>query len=494
MIKNEREYRITHSQAEQFEKAVASLKDSPSADGVDPKIRAIEAAALRSQLDDLRCELREYESLKAGERDSLAVDTLDELPRALIQGRIATGMSQGQLGEHLGVSKQMIQRYEASNYASASLTRLKEVARALGVYFRGEASVPTKLPTVAAIFKRLSSAGVDRHFVLDRVLPSPLSAELEEVDAEPDRGLVLQMLNKINEVFGWSPMEIFGTSVLAYDDAALSAGFKLPKNAAPTRTHAYAVYAYRLASITLKATAHLESHPIPTESKLVRNALLDRYGAVDFEPALRWAWSLGVPVLPLRDSIAFYGACWRQQGRNVVVLKQPSGHVARWLADLLHELYHAAFAPELPERRVLELEPLERRGDDEEDFANDFASDVVLDDRADALAVKCVEEADAAQARVGGRHGNMPFLKQAVRTVAAAQSLPVDSLANYLAFRLKLQDPRMDWWGTAGNLQRTDPDPWQIARDIFFEHARLEVLTEAERELVTRALTEVESR
>ena len=423
MIKNEREYRITRSQAQQFEQALASLTDAPAADSVHPKIRAIEAAALRSQLEDLRRELEEYESLKAGERESLAVDNLDQLPRALIQARIATDMSQEELGERLGVSKQMIQRYEASDYASASLKRLREVASALGVHFHGEASVPTKLPSVREIFKRLASAGVERNFVLDRVLPSPLTAELEEADGEPDRSHVLRMLDKINQVFGWSTVDIFGTAPLVYNGAALSAGFKLPRNAAERRTHAYAVYAHRLASIALKATTHLESQPITTEPKLVRNVLVEQYGGVDFEPALRWVWSLGIPVLPLRDSAAFFGACWRQQSRNVIVLKQNTRHLARWLADLLHELYHASVAPDLPERRVLELKPLERRGEDEEDFANDFASDVVLDGRADALAVMCVEEAEAARARIGDRRGNMPFLKDAVRTVAATQSV-----------------------------------------------------------------------
>ena len=494
MIKNEREYKITRSQAERFEEALASLKNAPVADGVHPKIRTIEAAAIRSQLEDLRRELEEYESLKAGERESLAVDTLGQLPRALIQARIATDMSQEELGQRLGVSKQMIQRYEASDYASASLTRLKEVASALGVHFRGEASIPTKLPRVTKIFKRLASAGIERNFILDRVLPSALTAELEDANGEPDRNHVLRMLDKINEVFGWSPVDIFGTTPLLYDGAALSAGFKLPRNAAEKRTHAYAVYAHRLASIALKATSHLNSQPIPTEPKLVRNILVEQYGGVDFEPALRWVWRLGIAVLPLRDSAAFFGACWRQQGRNVIVLKQNTPHLARWLNDLLHELYHASVAPDLPERRVLELNPLERRGEDEEDFANDFASDVVLDDRADTLAEMCVNEAEAARARVRSRKGNVPFLKEAVCTVAAAESVPVDSLANYLAFRLSLQDNGPNWWGTAANLQRAHPDPWRIARNVFFEFARLDALDEPERELLTRALTEVEGR
>ena len=160
---------------------------------------------------------------------------------------------------------------------------------------------------------------------------------------------------------------------------------------------------------------------------------------------------------------------------------------------MLHELYHASIAPDLPERRVLDLDPLERRGEDEEDFANDFASDVALDERAGELAERCVSEAISSARRTGDKRGSMPHLKSSVRTVAAAESVPADALANYLAFVLSLQDEPVDWWATASKLQRTNPDPWTVSRNIFFEFARFDVLDEGERELITRALSEVRS-
>ena len=65
----------------------------------------------------------------------------DELPQALIQGRIAAGLSQKELAARLGLKEQQIQRYEATDYASASLTRVCEVARSLGLKLKAEASV-----------------------------------------------------------------------------------------------------------------------------------------------------------------------------------------------------------------------------------------------------------------------------------------------------------------------------------------------------------------
>ena len=70
----------------------------------------------------------------------------------------------------------------------------------------------------------------------------------------------------------------------------------------------------------------------------MRQAVLSTYGAITFEHTLRYVWSLGIPVLPLRDPGAFHGACWRIDGRNIIVLKQRTLSLARWLADLLHEV------------------------------------------------------------------------------------------------------------------------------------------------------------
>ena len=133
MIKNERQYRITTAQAARFARSLESLEQrSGETEGLHPRIAQAQRDALRSQLGDLERELREYESLKAGgfELDGLSV--FAELATFLIKARIAQGLSQKDLAERLGLKQQQIQRYEATDYASASLARIKEVASALG--------------------------------------------------------------------------------------------------------------------------------------------------------------------------------------------------------------------------------------------------------------------------------------------------------------------------------------------------------------------------
>ena len=78
-----------------------------------------------------RTELRDYESLQRGEYPVDELKAIDELPSALIKARISLGLSQKDLANRLGLKEQQIQRYEATDYASASLTRIKEVVEAL---------------------------------------------------------------------------------------------------------------------------------------------------------------------------------------------------------------------------------------------------------------------------------------------------------------------------------------------------------------------------
>lgn len=132
MIKNERQYRITKAQAEKFTKAIQEVAAVPKR-GVHSVLHKAQRDALKSQLEDLQRELAEYESLRSGRRRTVALDSLDELPKMLIQARIAAGLSQEELAAKLRLKPQQIQRYEATDYQSASLERVNAIVRVLGV-------------------------------------------------------------------------------------------------------------------------------------------------------------------------------------------------------------------------------------------------------------------------------------------------------------------------------------------------------------------------
>ena len=135
MIKNDRQFRITKAQAEKFEKAIKGAMASPN-HHLHPALRKAEIHGLKSQLADLRQEIEAYEALRSGKRKTVAIGSLAELPKTLIQARIASGLTQEELATKLGLKPQQIQRYEATDYQSANMDRMNEVLRALGVRLR----------------------------------------------------------------------------------------------------------------------------------------------------------------------------------------------------------------------------------------------------------------------------------------------------------------------------------------------------------------------
>ena len=134
MIKNERQYRITRTQAQRFEQTLRDLREHPETAGeVHPLIARAREDAVSSQLADLEAELREYESVKAGDFQVDELRVVADLPTLLIKARISRGLSQRELADRLGLKEQQIQRYEATDYNSAKWSRIREIAIALGI-------------------------------------------------------------------------------------------------------------------------------------------------------------------------------------------------------------------------------------------------------------------------------------------------------------------------------------------------------------------------
>ena len=140
MIKNERQYRITRTQAERFARTLEGLRNRPEgADGVHPMIAQAQVDAVSSQLADLEAELREYEAIREGGFEVEALRVVTDLPELLIKARISQGMTQRELADRLGLKEQQIQRYEATDYATAKWSRIREVVGALSMELGGSA-------------------------------------------------------------------------------------------------------------------------------------------------------------------------------------------------------------------------------------------------------------------------------------------------------------------------------------------------------------------
>ncbi|WCT11561.1 XRE family transcriptional regulator [Mucilaginibacter jinjuensis] len=139
MITNDRQYKIVKSQIEQFQQSLDELlKNTEGASNVHPKIFEASRNAIISQLRQLNEMVTEYESLKSGEVLVTPINSLTELPLALIKARIVNGLTQAELAEKLGLKMQQIQRYESERYETASLKTLEKIASQLGIVLHGD--------------------------------------------------------------------------------------------------------------------------------------------------------------------------------------------------------------------------------------------------------------------------------------------------------------------------------------------------------------------
>ncbi len=151
MINNERQYRITKGWVQKFTQALDHLDAHPDEKTCPhPLLRKAERDGLASQIETLEGEIRDYEALRDGQPHAFHLDSFDELPRTLIRARIAAGLSQKDLAARLGLKEQQIQRYEATEYASASMARVSAVIRALGLKVREEVHFASELTGAAA--------------------------------------------------------------------------------------------------------------------------------------------------------------------------------------------------------------------------------------------------------------------------------------------------------------------------------------------------------
>jgi hypothetical protein len=350
-----------------------------------------------------------------------------------------------------------------------------EVSKAVGIKIREDVFLPVTEVSEAALLRRLGDAGIDPDFTR-RVL-------LSDRDGEEDEAVpVLRATSAAQRMFGWTPVEILaGKETLKTVRAAQAGMFKVYSGADERRTLFLAAFGEYIAKLVLHATPTLRTRMIPLDAAAFRALMLERSGKIDLATAVATLWDLGVPVVPLVESGGYHGACWRIAGRNVIVLKQRTTSEARWLHDLLHEAHHAGSEPDKREFAWLddELMPVERRRSPEEKRATRFAGDVQLDGRAEDLARECVAAAGKKAER----------LKGIVPKVAKAHRVSTGALANYLAWRLAMDD--INWWGAAANLQETDEEPRRIVRDFLVPRLDWSQLDRLDRELLARALQEI---
>ena len=480
MIKNERQYKITRAQAARFAEALRQAEiDEGGDEATHPLLLKARKDALKSQLDELVGDLREYEALKMGQFQFDRLNYVIELPDILIKARIARGLSQRELAERMGLKEQQIQRYEATDYSSASLSRIKDITAALNLEIANPDPVFQQVGAFQTLLDKVAGTGLSLEFIRKRLVPYWVAETVPLPQSKDESTLTNATAENIGRIFEWPVSKLSDSEELHLTPAMGAVRFKLAGNVLPQRVTAYTFYAHNLSRLVAQTCKDRATSPIPNHPSRLREAIEANYGSVSLRSIVSYMWDIGVPVLPLDDPGAFHGACFREAGRNVIVLKQKTSSESRWAFDLLHEIWHAGQEPDRPDRTV--LEPDEEAADnnisDEETTANNFAAGFLLEGKGQRLAEICLSLAG----------NDLVRLKIAVRETAAAEGVEVESLANYMAFRLA-NEQGQNWWPTANSMQR-NTDPWSVVRDVFFECADLTKLAEPDRQLIAQALT-----
>lgn len=132
MILNQRQYRVTKAQMKRMYKTLELSKEKR--DEMDERIFNSMIAGIKSQISELKDQIKEYEKIQNVKALNYS---LENLPSVLIQARVARGWTQKKLAKKLNIDAQQIQRYEKSNYSSVSLERAIDIFKVLDINFKG---------------------------------------------------------------------------------------------------------------------------------------------------------------------------------------------------------------------------------------------------------------------------------------------------------------------------------------------------------------------
>jgi len=148
MIRSESEYREAVARLTEEKTRIEAQKAELERMGLSPDDvkRAIDP--IRSFHLQLEEEVQSYERLRRGEFEEIR--NLRGLGQLLISLRIASGLSQRQLAEQLGVHESQVSRDERNEYHGVTLDRAARILDALDVELLSTVEVPPKGQTASA--------------------------------------------------------------------------------------------------------------------------------------------------------------------------------------------------------------------------------------------------------------------------------------------------------------------------------------------------------
>ncbi|CAK9252046.1 unnamed protein product [Sphagnum jensenii] len=124
MITSGQQLKSVQETISRFAESIEEVKRQQAEGKIPANDAEISIGGFNYEIKKLKQQVDEYKSLISGSMDYIDARKLEDLPRTMIQLRLALGWSQKRLADELGVQQQQIARYEATDYEGISFQRM----------------------------------------------------------------------------------------------------------------------------------------------------------------------------------------------------------------------------------------------------------------------------------------------------------------------------------------------------------------------------------
>jgi len=131
MIKNQKQVAMVRKEIDDLRALLIEMNGISAEQKLDFK-QQLQYNLWQGRIEDLRLEVEEYEHLTSDDLRVLEMDS-DNLQKAIVSFRIASGMTQKDIADKLEIQEQQIQRYEQNDYLTASFERIIQILHTLEV-------------------------------------------------------------------------------------------------------------------------------------------------------------------------------------------------------------------------------------------------------------------------------------------------------------------------------------------------------------------------
>lgn len=130
MIKNEKQYKISRKKLLTLQEEITHLQTPVHS--LSPAKQLILASMIDMKAL-LEKDIAAYENLISHNISILTSRNIADLPNLIIEYKIASGMTQKEFSEKIGMKEQQLQRYEAEGFSSISFKNLLRIIETIGL-------------------------------------------------------------------------------------------------------------------------------------------------------------------------------------------------------------------------------------------------------------------------------------------------------------------------------------------------------------------------